>query len=335
VNTRKTARPVFIVGCPRSGTTLLRDLLRSHPNLTFPDESLFIGRFYRAYGDPASDKEAWKLACRILRTPWVANWGICLERQEVAGCRAFSEVTRRVFEAWARKEGKPRWGGKTPHYVTEIPLLRHLFPDAQVIHIIRDGRDAALSWLKARYEPQNLYKAACMWRDMVSKGRRDGSRLPPSDYLELRYKTLLAEPEKTMRQVCEFLGEPFVPAVLSPKRLAEPLFPNIMSGGPDAAFDQGVVPKNAGKWKSSMSLSQRALFESVAGDLLEELGYPIEGLAKRLSKPERMLREADHVVRLAALRLQQLKTPTYQGILRTLGWAELRGFLFPRRQVSR
>jgi hypothetical protein len=320
------AGPVFIVGCPRSGTTLLRDLLRSHPNLTFPDESHFIGRFYKAYGDPSSDEEAWKLACRILRTPRIASWGIHLEKREIAGCRSFSDVARRVFEAWARKEGKPRWGGKTPHYVLEIPVLHQLFPDARVIHIIRDGRDVALSWLKTRYEPQNLYKAACMWRKMVSQGRSDGSHLPTAAYLELRYEALLAEPEKIMRQVCEFVGEPFVPEVLSPNRT--------QSSVSDSVFDEAVIGKNTGKWKSSMSRSERALFESVAGSLLDELGYPVEAVGKRLSLTERLLREADHQARHLVLRVWKLRIPESRRSALSFGGAEIRSRLFPRRQIN-
>lgn len=228
--------PIFIVGCPRSGTSLLRDLLRAHPNLTFPEESHFIARFYRAYGDPSSDRQAWKLARRILRTVQVGTWGIDLEARDFAGCRSFSEVVRRVFAAWARREGKPRWGDKTPHYVHEIPLLLELFPEAQIIHIVRDGRDVALSWLKKRFEPQNLYKAAQLWVDMVSRGRSDGSLLPASVYHEVRYETLLAQPEQTMRQVCDFLKEPFDPAVLSPNR--------IRLGLRSAPFDQELVTEN-------------------------------------------------------------------------------------------
>jgi len=187
-------RPIFIVGCPRSGTTLLRDLLRSHPNLTLPPESQLIPRFYRAYGDPSSDREAWLRARRILHNPRIASWGISTSEAEFAGCRSFSRVIRRLFEVWAAKEGKPRWGDKTPHYVRHLPLILRLFPEAQVIHIIRDGRDAALSWIRAGFEPRNLYVAARMWNDWVAKGRRDGALLPPGTYLS--YATKLCWPSR-------------------------------------------------------------------------------------------------------------------------------------------
>ena len=178
-------RPFFIVGCPRSGTTLLRDLLRSHPRLTIPTESHFIPDFYRTFGDPASDAEAWHVASRILTLPRISRWGIALDPGDVAGCRSFAEVARRLFEVWAKSQGKPRWGDKTPHYVREIPLLMRLFPDEQVIHVIRGRRDVALSWLRTRLDPQNLYMAARMWKEMVTKGHQDGAALPADAWLEL------------------------------------------------------------------------------------------------------------------------------------------------------
>jgi hypothetical protein len=228
-------------------------------------------------------------------------------------------VTQRVFEAWAIREDKPRWGDKTPEYVSEIPLLLQLFPEAQVIHIVRDGRDVTLSWLKKRYRPLNLYKAAQLWAEMVSRGRRDGSRLPASVYHEVRYETLLTQPEMTMRSICEFLHEPFDAAVLTPKRIR----PNLRG----VVFDQGVVTENTFAWKSSMSRRQRVLFESVAGDLLNELGYHVEGVGRKLSATERRLREADHQVRFIVFRLWKLRTPEYRRVLWTLGWADVRRLL--------
>lgn len=317
-------RPVFLVGCPRSGTTLLRDLLRSHPNLTIAPESHFIPRFYRAFGDPSSDDQAWQLARRILKTPRVALfWRITAEQRDFAGCRSFSAVTRRLFEIWAAKEGKPRWGDKTPHYVRDIPLLLRLFPEALVIHIVRDGRDVALSWLRTRFEPRNLYVAALLWKEMVTRGRRDGALLPPGIYLEVRYEALVAEPEATMRSVCEFLHEPYDPAVLSPSRIALPPWLAARQQS-KLALAGSIVKDSAGRWRSGMSARQRALFESVAGDLLGELGYPVEGFARQLSRGEKLLWEADHQLRFLARSLWRLRKPFHRHAALSFGWATVR-----------
>jgi hypothetical protein len=287
---------------------LLRDLLRSHPGVTIAPESHFIPRFYRAYGDPSSDEEAWRIARSILKTPRVALWQITAQPPDFVGCRSFSEVTSRLFQIWARKEGKPRWGDKTPHYVRDIPLLLRLFPDAQVIHVIRDGRDVALSWLRTQFEPRNLYMAARMWKEMVTRGRREGALSPDRSYMELRYETLLAQPEATMRGVCQFLNEHWNSAVLSPSRL------DVMLGKKNRAITSvalhgDIVLDNAGKWRDGMALRQRTLFESVAGDLLSELDYPVEGLARPLSRGTEILLETDHRLRFLASNLWKLRRP--------------------------
>jgi hypothetical protein len=285
---------------------LLRDLLRSHPGITIPPESHFIPRFYRAYGHPPSDEEAWRLARSILKTPRVSLWQIVAQPLDFAGCRSFSEVTSRLFEIWARKEGKPRWGDKTPHYVRDIPLLIQLYPGAQVIHVIRDGRDVALSWLRTQFEPRNLYMSARMWKEMVTKGRRDGAVLPGRSYMELSYESLLAQPEVTMRGVCQFLNEPWDSAVLSLNRL------DVMPGRKNraitsVALQDNIVRDNAGKWRDGMTLRERTLVESVAGDLLRELGYPLEGLALPLSRGTGILLETDHRLRVLASDLWKLR----------------------------
>jgi hypothetical protein len=236
----------------------------------------------------------------------VSLWQIVAQPLDFAGCRSFSEVTSRLFEIWARKEGKPRWGDKTPHYVRDIPLLIQLYPGAQVIHVIRDGRDVALSWLRTQFEPRNLYMSARMWKEMVTKGRRDGAVLPGRSYMELSYESLLAQPEVTMRGVCQFLNEPWDSAVLSLNRL------DVMPGRKNraitsVALQDNIVRDNAGKWRDGMTLRERTLVESVAGDLLRELGYPLEGLALPLSRGTGILLETDHRLRVLASDLWKLR----------------------------
>jgi len=153
-----TCSPIFIVGCPRSGTHLLRNMLRSHPNLSFTGESHFIPKFYKAFGDPKSQKEAKKLASVILHLQWIKPWHLSLAPASFAHDRSYAQVVRRIFGAWAQKENKPRWGDKTPQYVTEMPVLSELFPGCKFIHIIRDGRDVALSWLALNFSPTKFFR---------------------------------------------------------------------------------------------------------------------------------------------------------------------------------
>jgi len=286
--------PIFIVGCPRSGTTLLRDLLRSHPRLTFPPESHFIPSFDHGYGDPASVGEARQLAARILALRWVWRWRLPLTPDDFVDDRSFRAMLVRLYDAWARKEGKARWGDKTPHYVRAVPVLLRLFPEARVIHTIRDGRDVALSWLASRLEPRNLFTAAGAWRDFVSDGRAAGRAAPPGAYLEVRYERLITHLEPVMREVCAFIEEPFDAAVLRPNRLG-PL-PPAGARRPTRVSETDVVDANHGKWRTMMSRRDRALFETVAGDLLADLGYEVEGMTRRISAAERAWWRGHHAL---------------------------------------
>jgi hypothetical protein len=287
--------PIFIVGCSRSGTSLLRDLLRSHPRLSFPPESHFIPRFFRGWGDPATAEEAQALGSRILRLATVRRWELELRPEAFRSCRSFADILEVLYGEFARMDGKRRWGDKTPHHVAEIPELARIFPDAKVIHIYRDGRDVALSWLARYYGPRNLHSAAVAWRDLVSAGRRDGPRLG-SAYTEVSYEGLLEHPERTMRAVCDFLREPFTDSVLKPAERTSPYVWRQIQRG--TYRHRGEIERgNAGNWRDSMALPDRALFESVAGELTRELGYPVEGLARPLPRARRAWWRVDNAVR--------------------------------------
>ena len=302
--------PIFIVGCARSGTTLLRDLLRSHPRLTFPEESHFIPLFYRAYGDPQNAAEACELAKQILRLRWVRLWRLGLEPASFSDCRSFREVLSRLYETWARDENKPRWGDKTPGYVREIPLLIKLFPGARILHIYRDGRDVALSWFShVWFGPRNMYTAAGQWRRRVNAGRGAAATLPRGTYMEVRYETLLEQPRETMQQVCEFLGEPFDEAVLRPSKIEGDPRLNPFS----AQNSRGeLMRNNAGKWKTRMPVRDRVLFESIAGDLLETLGYETEGRTRRISSAERVAWHLHHLFWRRMMKLAAMSNAAYR-----------------------
>jgi hypothetical protein len=300
-----TNAPVFIVGAPRSGTSLLRDLLRSHPHLAFSYETHFLPKFFRAYGDPRSDREAHRLAARILGLAWMRLWEPELEPASLAHHRSYAGLVSAIYEEMARRAGKQRWGDKTPQYVVEIPTLLRIFPRAKILHIYRDGRDVALSVARARFGPHNLYMVATAWRAFVETGRREGRRLPPGAYAEVRYENLLNRPEETMRRVCAFLGEPFGEEVLRrsflPRKPRRSLF-----GRPDQPPPPSptvIVRSNLGKWKSAMRPADRSLFESVAGDVLAELGYEVEGVDRPIPGRERITWNVHHYFRGLVYRL--------------------------------
>lgn len=264
--------PLFIVGAPRSGTTLLRDLLRSHPRLTFPNESHFIPPAWDIWGEVRGPEDATRLGGSLLKHPAVKRWTLPDEPILFEEDPTFAGVVSALYVAQARMAGKPRWGDKTPQYVLRLPLLGMLFKEAQFVHIIRDGRDVARSWVRHPLGAANIIEAALTWRTCVQAGRRDGPLLGAARYREIRYEVLLDDPEGTLRALLAWAGEDYSPRVLT--RASCPPGRRVSS-----VDGREIVPADAAKWRTEMPRHDRRTFEGVAGDLLEILGYETEGEA--------------------------------------------------------
>ncbi|WP_200226043.1 sulfotransferase family protein [Rubrivivax gelatinosus] len=288
-------RPLFIVGAPRSGTTLLQYMLRAHPGLSIPTgESHFIVPLMRdeaAYGDLSQRENVVAVlqAMHRQRAEFVDTdlHGLRFDVQALAdrfvaeGRRTMRELVAGLFEANARGEGKPRWGDKTPYYVLQMPALLGWWPQAQFIHVVRDGRDVALSLMGRRddFYVYNTYFAARYWEQYVEAGRTHGEALPPRQYLELRYEELLQAPRQALGAVCDFLGLEFQDSVLDYRRPA--------GGGKTPLLQGPLQTANAGKWRHEMSPSQVRVFERAAGATLERFGYPVSTPGPRLPLPVR------------------------------------------------
>lgn len=302
--------PIFVLGCPRSGTTLLRNLLRAHSRITIPNETFFIPFIYASLGEPPDEAAARRLVEILLQVETVRRWDCDFDAEAMAARGTYAGIVDALFQHWARKEGKPRWGDKTPLHVLHLPLLARLFPDAKLIHIVRDGRDAAASWLKAAFGPENWYAAAIRWKRLVETGLRDEAALRPDQIRRVRYEDLLADPEGTLRDLCAFLNEEFEPAMLTPNpvpREVRPIrrhrLPLIWRKRTGHVRETEIVAGNKEKWRSALTREQRAVFESVAGSTLERLGYETEGLAQPLSPLRCRLWMLDSKVRETALRM--------------------------------
>ncbi|MFC1850575.1 sulfotransferase [candidate division CSSED10-310 bacterium] len=289
--------PIFIVGCPRSGNGLMRNLLFSHPHLAISRETHFLVEFYEIYGDPQSEAEAFRLSQSILQLQWIRRWNLSLTAKDLSHYRSYTHIVTRLFEEFARQNNKPRWGDKTPQYVTGIPVLLKLFPSCKIIHMIRDGRDAALSWFNVNFGPRNVYCAAQQWKYYVSTGLAHGADLSAKNYFEVRYEDLLQQTEKTMRDVCTFIDEPYCEEILRPTiEVNDDRRISIWIPSKSHTYKPHIVENNVAKWKNQMSPAQKILFESVAGDLLHSLDYECDCVIRTISRIEKMFWRFHHLV---------------------------------------
>ncbi len=269
--------PIFVIGAPRSGTTLLRIMLSSHRRIYIPPESDFIPRLYlgRARTPMGRDRALRDAQVILGHRRFLREWRDAVP-DPAAFVDALPELTPAalldaLYRAYAAQHGAARWGDKSPIYTHYIPLLAEIFPSAQFVHLIRDGRDAALSTLAA-YPDRfyvDVYFAAQSWQRRVRAARRAGVALGPARYVELRYEDLTADPEAALRLLCAFLGEDYAPAMCEPHKLAREL---LRPQGRHAPVREPVHP-NSGGWRSRMPVGDQRLFHAVASDLLVDLGY--------------------------------------------------------------
>jgi hypothetical protein len=277
-------QPVLVLGVRRSGTTLLRVMLDRNPALAVPDESYFVPTLARRHGD-RPDPDAFVDDLRRLRT--IVEWELDpLEvRARLRPGATLGEAVSAIYEAYAARHGKERWGDKTPMYMQHLPLLERLFPDARFVHLIRDGRDAAVSFrampegvaTRTWAHPDTPSGFACQWRAEVEAARALGRRVGDR-YLEVRYETLVADPESELRQICEFAHLPWDAAMLDYAGTVD------LSAKPHQQSLSRPPTPGLRDWRRELPADDQAAFEAVAGDLLAELGYepgPREGGAVR------------------------------------------------------
>jgi hypothetical protein len=288
-----------IVGSPRSGTTLLRFMLDAHPDLAIPPETGFLALARRFSGENEKlrleffetlrsfppDAPAWE----DFGVEDDEFWAALLEVEPFTvpeGYRAF-------YRSYAARFGKGRWGDKTPMYCLHMPTIAAVLPEAHFLHVIRDGRDVALSLRHLWFSPgPGMDAQAHHWRSCVTTARAQAATL--DNYLEIRFEDLVGEPERVLLTICEFVGLSWAPEMLeyytrTPERLREHRDRKRATGSllvshAERLRQQALVtcpPQTARAlaWRRSMSTDDRARFEAIAGDLLLELGYELAGRA--------------------------------------------------------
>lgn len=278
---RGAPREVFphFVGCGRSGTTLFRNIFDANSRLAMTHEAHFVGpmaKLRSRYESQGRFDTATFVADLYQDSNFVRQG---LDRSAVSVALDESQPTnyagavRTVYTVYADGEGKELYGDKTPGSVIHIGLLGSLFPEAKFVHIIRDGRAVALSYLeRPEWGPNNMAEAANHWKSRVNRGREAGRALGPERYLEARYEDMVDDPEGGTRRICEFLGLAFEEGMLRYHERGE----QFIAATPDPGAFKNLARPVTGAlrdWRTEIGDSDRRLFEAIAGDELVELGY--------------------------------------------------------------
>jgi len=261
-------------------------MLDRSPDIAIPDESFFVPLLARRHGRTI---DAGRFLDDVARIPTIAAWGVRIDdvRPRVRSGMATGDAIAMIFEANAERHGKPRWGDKTPMYMRHLPLLERLFPGAQYVHLVRDGRDAALSFLempegtftRTWAHPTTPAQFSCPWRKEVSAARALGRRVGDGRYHEVLYEDLVADPERTVASICRYGGIQFEPEMLAYAGAVD------VSDKPHQLRLRRPPTPGVRSWREDMSARDVAAFEAVAGELLDELGYEVTSSRSSVRAP--------------------------------------------------
>jgi hypothetical protein len=271
--------PIFIVGVPRSGTTLLRVLLDSHSQIAaLPETPWLLG----AYGPEPSLRG-------VLQGLIEGRYGAVRNVKGVepdhiiAAGRAFLAA---MFEPTLKARGKCMLAFKTPADIRHLDFLLKLAPNAFYIHITRDGRDVAMSQLAKRgsffddlkeYRRIGFANLLQRWAEWEGRIRsllyRDGVRV-----VHVKYEDLIADPARELERITAFLGLPFEAGMLDYASLDHD-YPNWEAGSTDVARQKGVSGASAGKWRQTRITAEMLHALMKHDPLLVELGYEPSGVS--------------------------------------------------------
>ncbi|MDX1803408.1 MAG: sulfotransferase [Alcanivorax sp.] len=328
-------KKVVIIGCPRSGTTLLARLLEDRLGLAAPIEPHFIEYF-------SSYRVLFQGRLSVFRRTVLINavfaflriWLprnnpghdmrevarhslLCLEmdrRRLVGEAEDFSGLMVALMDAYARAMGQRGWVDKSAYFFPpHIPRYAALSEDIFFIHLVRDGRDVCASWLSSWFGPPSAWMCALLWRRHVSNGDQ-WLRAHPDRGMQISYEALTADPERIMAEVAGKIGMPLQPAS------RENAMVRMLSRRGEHARLCGAVVANSGQWKQALSEQQQEIFHAIAGDALVRSGYPVD---ETISVPQIMSRvraACDWLRPSVMTRRSKRLVPLYAIVMAALGY---------------
>lgn len=278
--------PLFIIGNPRSGTSLLRSLLNAHQDMCIPPECGFLLWLYPNWKDAewnADGKRSFAAAVQASRK--FETWGVEPAELEgtlrAASIGSYADAASCVFRTYAIKKGRANGilGDKNNYFIQHIPKLREIFPNARFVHIVRDVRDVACSYreldrksISSIYQPRlqsNCAAIAQEWQTNNESARRD---LMGAEHTLVRYEDLVCRTEETINGIFGFLGLERLHGItteLHLRHLDEP--PEFLQW--KAKLTGPVDTGSVGRYKLDLTQDEINVIQHIAGGMMVEYGY--------------------------------------------------------------
>lgn len=270
--------PIFVGGLDRTGTSLIYALLASHPNIAMSRRTNWWTYFYGRFGDLAVDAHLDRCLDTMRRyrrhRKLDPDWDR-LRGDFIAGERGYGRLFALMEEQHAARLGRPRWGDKSLHTERYAELVFDQFPDARIVHMVRDPRDRYASVLRRWKRVRGGAGAStAAWVASIRLGERNRAN-QPDGYRLLRYEDLATRPEETMREVCAFIGEPFAPRMLAMEGATD-----FRDAGGNSSFEQfasgAISTSSIGRYRSVLDPADIAFIQDEAADEMRRHGYALD-----------------------------------------------------------
>jgi Sulfotransferase family len=267
--------PVFVAGLERTGTSLMYALLASHPRIAMTRRTNLWTHFYDQYGDLGDDANLERCLDAMMRYRRIVKLRPdreCVCREFRAGDRTYGRLFALVCQQHADRLGKPRWGDKSLNTERYARPIFRAYPDAQILHMIRDPRDRYASSLTRWQRRRGGIGAGTAEWLASARLALANARDRPDAYRAIRYETVVSAPERTMRDVCDFIGEAFAPEMLSMQGA-----PEFSGRGSNSSYGErkpgAITTTSVGRFRDVLSPRQVAFVQTLAGDLMGQFGY--------------------------------------------------------------
>lgn len=291
---KKNPLPVFIVSSGRSGTTLLRSMLNISSEFHIPHESDFIARAYPYFSDKTSfsERDYVQLIKMFFRESYDNGWNLkeeyLLDELKSVQPKSFTEVNETIYHAFLKQNNyyQKRWGIKAPVLIASVNEIVDVFPNAKIIHLVRDGRDVCASYKKVHDEsttsafgPKSTLTNALYWID----GLRRVRNFPKRDaILEIRYEDLVDEPEATIKSVCAFIDIHYEESMCKDyfKKVSNNRLTQKELNGIHKNVSSPILKNNKNKFLKALKKKQILLYELLAYPYLKSYDYPLTSIRR-------------------------------------------------------
>jgi Sulfotransferase family len=267
--------PIFVAGLERTGTSLMYALLASHPRIAMTRRTNLWTHFYDQYGDLGDDANLERCLDTMMRYRRIVKLRPDRERirhEFRAGDRTYGRLFALLCQQHAEQQGKPRWGDKSLNAERYACPIFDAYPDARIIHMIRDPRDRYASSLTRWQRRRGGIGAGTAEWLASARSALLNTRDHPDSYRPIRYESVVSAPEQTMREVCDFIGEPFAPEMLTMQGA-----PEFSGRGGNSSYGErapgAITAASVGRFRDVLSARQVAFVQKVAGDLMAPFGY--------------------------------------------------------------